>query len=172
MDVDKLAEIVDEMIVQHDYPGFEPRALKLGLPESITKAPAKVFSQAFGHENVFVRLAALRWFQERPGMAKNTMKAVMGLYNDPDPFVRLEAVRLTERFLDPTKELAVCVSKLLEDEDPEVQRTAARACGKLCKKLKIKDETVIDSLKKAASSRDSMLRGKAEKALRVIGFYD
>ena len=172
MNVEKLAEIVDEMIVQHDYPGFEPRALKLGLPDSITKAPAKVFSQAFGHESVFVRLAALRWFQDRPGMAKPAMKAVMGLYEDVDPFVRLEALRLTERYADPTEEMVVRASKLLEDEDVEVQRTAARACGKICKKLKIKEPTVVERLQKAASAPDSMLRGKAEKALRVMGMYD
>lgn len=172
MDVEKLADIVDEMIVQHDYPGFEPRALKLGLPDSITKAPAKVFYQAFGHENVFVRLAALRWFQERPGMAKNAIKGAIGLLNDSDPFVRLEAVRLLERYSEPTQEMAIKTAALLEDEDAEVQRTAARACGKMCKKLKIKDATVVDCLQKAASSRDSLLRGKAEKALRVIGIYD
>jgi len=172
MNLEKLADIVDEMIVQHDYPGFEPRALKLGLPDSVTKAPAKMFTQALGHESVYVKLAALRWFQERPGMAKGAFRAVMGLYDNSDPFVRLEAVRLSERFTEPTKELALNISKLLRDEDVEVQKAAARACGKLCKKLKMKDETVIDGLQQCAAGKDALLRGKAEKALRRIGVYD
>ena len=150
MDLDKLSEIVEEMILQHDYPGFEARALKLGLPESITKAPAKVFSQAFGHPSVFVKLAALRWFQEKPGLVKNYLSAVDGLLDDKDPFVRLESVHLLERYPEPTKHMVVHIASLLQDEDPDVQRSAAKACGKMCKKLKIKDETVIDCLKKAA----------------------
>lgn len=172
MDLEKLAEVVEDMIVQHDYPGFEPRALKLGLPEACVNAPSKTFGQALGHPSVYVRLAALRWFQERPGLAKNKVNAVLGLFAHDDPFVRLEALHLVERFTDPSKEMLVKVATMLTDSDPEVQRTAARACGKLSKKLKIKDQSVIDGLQKAASAGDPLLRGKAEKALRVMGAYD
>ncbi len=173
MNLEKLAEVVDDMIIQHDYPGFEPRALILGLPEEINKAPAKVFGDALSHESVYVKLAALRWFQERPGLARNYMiKHVMGLMDDGDPFVRMEAIRLVERGTEPTKDMVLKISTLLQDEDPEVQRCAARACGKLCKKLKLKDQTVIDNLHAAAAGTDSQLRGKAEKALRKIGVYD
>lgn len=173
MNLEKLAEVVDDMIIQHDYPGFEPRALILGLPEEINKAPTKVFGDALSHENVFVRLAALRWFQERPGLAKNYMiKHVVRLLNDSDPYVRMETIRLIERATDPNQDMVVKISTLLQDEHLEVQRCAARACGKLCKKLKIKDQTVIEGLQVAANAEDSQLRGKAEKALRKIGVYD
>ncbi len=172
MNVEKLAAVVEDMIVQHDYPGFEPRALKLGLPESITKAPTKVFAQALGHPNVYVKLAALRWFQEKPGLAKNYKNAVLGLLDNEDSFVRVEALHLLERFTEPSKDMVVEVVKRLKDGDADVQRTAARACGKLCKKLKMKDPSVISSLQEAASQGDPQLRGKAEKALRRIGAYD
>ncbi len=172
MSLEKLASVVDEMIVQHDYPGFEPRALKLGLPEAIIKSPAKVFAQALGHESVYVKLAALRWFQEKPGLAKNHINAVIGLLENSDPFVKAESIRLLERYADPTKEMALGIANLLVDEDPEVQRGAARACGKLCKRLKIKDGEIIKKLQDAATAPDSLLRGKAEKALRVAGVYD
>lgn len=173
MNLEKLAEVVDDMIIQHDYPGFEPRALILGLPDEINKAPTKVFGDALSHENVFVKLAALRWFQERPGLARNYMiKHVVGLLSDSDPFVRMEAIRLVERGTDPNQDMVLKISTLLQDENPEVQRSAARACGKLCKKLKIKNQTIIDNLQEAANAPDSQLRGKAEKALRKIGVYD
>lgn len=172
MNVEKLAEVVEEMILQHDYPGFEPRSLKLGLPDSVTKAPTKVFAQALGHPSVYVKLAALRWFQEKPGLAKNHIKAVIGLLDNKDSFVRVEALHLLERFTEPTKDMLNKVAERLKDEDAEVQRTAARACGKLCKRLKIKDQAVINQLQEAAGEGDAQLRGKAEKALRKIGVYD
>jgi hypothetical protein len=173
MNLEKLAEVVDDMIIQHDYPGFEPRALILGLPEEINKAPTKVFGEALSHESVYVRLAGLRWFQERPGLARNyMMKHVMSLLDDSDPYVRMETIRLIERGTEPNQDMVLKIATLLQDENCEVQRCAARACGKLCKKLKIKDQTVIECLQVAATATDSQLRGKAEKALRKIGVYD
>ncbi|MDZ4834887.1 MAG: HEAT repeat domain-containing protein [Candidatus Melainabacteria bacterium] len=173
MNLEKLAEVVENMIIQHDYPGFEPRALLLGLPDEVTKAPAKVFGDGLRHENVFVRLASLRWFQERPGLARSYMiKVVLPMLKDVDPYVRMETIRLIERATEPNQEMVLQISPLLQDENPEVQRWAARALGKLCKKLKIKDQTIIESLQVAAAAPDSQLRGKAEKALRKIGVYD
>ena len=160
------------MIIQHDFPGFEPRALKLGLPESVTKAPAKTFSQALGHESVFVRLAALRWFQERPGMMKSHIRGIAGLVDHDDEFVRLEAIRAIERYPYPSRELAVSIADHLVDESEEVRRAAAKACGKICAKMKLKDDQVIEKLKDATTEKDGILRGKAEKALRKIGIYD
>ena len=66
MNLDKLAGVVEELIVQLDYPGFEPRSLKLGLPEELETMSAKTFASALGHQSVYVKLAALRWFQSGP----------------------------------------------------------------------------------------------------------
>ncbi len=172
MNINQLAQVVDEMIIQHDYPGCEPRALKLGLPDSITKAPAKVFGEGLGHESVFVRLAALRWFQERPGMMKSHIASLVGLVDHPDHFIRLESIRALEIYPYPTVEMVTKVSKRLQDEDVEVKREAAKACGKMCKKLKLAEGEVIEALKDASQDHDGQLRGKAEKALRKIGIYD
>ncbi len=60
MNLEKLASVVDTMIIQHDYPGFEPRGLKLGLPEDLQNMSAKTFSNALSHESVYVKLTALR----------------------------------------------------------------------------------------------------------------
>ncbi|MBX9696207.1 MAG: HEAT repeat domain-containing protein [Cyanobacteria bacterium] len=172
MNINQLAQVVDEMIIQHDYPGGEPRALKLGLPESVNKAPAKVFAQALGHESVYVKLASLRWFQERPGMMKSHIAALTGLIDHEDEFVRLETIRALERYPYPTSAIVTKVSKRLQDEDVEVKREAAKACGKMCSKLKLSEGVVIEALKIASQDVDGQLRGKAEKALRKIGVYD
>lgn len=170
-DVEKLAEVVDEMIVQHDYPGFEPRSLKLGLPDLLVKAPARMYAEALGHESVYVKLAALRWFQERPGMMKPHINAVAGLVDNTDSWVRLEAIQALERYPHPSPDLAKRIAERLSDGDVDVQRHAAKALGKIGSKLKLKDGEVIERLKRAALEKDGQLRGKAEKALRKIGVY-
>lgn len=170
-DVETLAEVVDEMIVQHDYPGFEPRSLKLGLPDTLVKAPARMYAEALGHESVYVKLAALRWFQERPGMMKPHINAVAGLVDNTDPWVRLEAIQALERYPFPSPVLANSIAGRLSDGELDVQRAAAKALGKIGSKLKLKDGEVIEGLKRAALEKDGQLRGKAEKALRKIGVY-
>jgi hypothetical protein len=54
MNVQAFADFVETMIVQHDYPGFEPRSLKLGLPDVLNKAGSKMFAEALAHDSVFV----------------------------------------------------------------------------------------------------------------------
>jgi HEAT repeat protein len=170
-DVEKLAEVVDEMIVQHDYPGFEPRSLKLGLPDFLVKASARMYAEALGHESIYVKLAALRWFQERPGMMKPYINAVAGLVDNTDPWVRLESIQALERYPFPSPTFANRIAERLQDEDVDVQRASAKALGKIGSKLKLKDGEVIEGLKQAAQGKDGQLRGKAEKALRKIGVY-
>lgn len=171
MDLNKLAEIVDNMIVQHDYPGFEPRSLKLGLPEEALRAHAKVFVQALGHENVFVRLAALRWFQERPGLAKSYVKEIAGLLDYKDEWVRLEAARTIERIAVPPEDAVVKIAELLKDSDAEVRKAAAKALGKICSRATRKNEGIVKSLHDAAQDEDAGVRWKVQKALRQIGEY-
>jgi HEAT repeat protein len=172
MELSDLAEIVDNMIVQHDYPGFEVRALKLGLPEEALKMHAKVFVQALGHESIYVKLAALRWLQERPGVAKSYVKAIAGLLDNSDEWVRMEAVRTIERINAPSEEAALKIAQLLTDSNVEVRKTAAKALGKICAKRFNKNEVIVTSLRDAASDDDSQVRWKAQKALRQIGEYD
>lgn len=172
MELADLAEIVDNMIVQHDYPGFEVRALKLGLPEEALKMHAKVFVQALGHESIFVKLAALRWLQERPGVAKSYVKAIAGLLDHSDEWVRMEAVRTIERISSPAEEATLKIAELLRDPDVEVRKTAAKALGKICSKKSSKNETVVKSLRDACDDDDATVRWKVQKALRQMGAYD
>ncbi|MBC7999577.1 MAG: HEAT repeat domain-containing protein [Leptolyngbya sp.] len=170
-DLEKLAEIVDEMILQQDYPGFEPRSLKLGLPEIVENMNGRVFSHALGHESVYVRLVALRWFQERPGIAKAYLPAVIGLIDHKDEWVRLEAIRLSERIPRIPESAALKISKRLTDESKLVRKAASKALGKILKRSVTKDPSVVDALKAAAQDEDVEVRFKAQKALRNIGEF-
>ena len=98
MELPKLAEIVENMIVQHDYPGYEIRSLKLGLPEAALRSHARVFAQALGHESIYVKLMALRYFQDKPGLAKTYLTAVAGLLDHDDTWVRMEAAHTIEKY--------------------------------------------------------------------------
>ncbi|HEY9785892.1 MAG TPA: HEAT repeat domain-containing protein [Candidatus Obscuribacterales bacterium] len=169
MDLNRLADVVETMILQHDYPGFEPRSLKLGLPEDIEGGPAKLFSQALGHSNVYVKLAALRWFQDHPGMAKGHINAIKGLLVSDDEWVRLETVKALERVNHPPKGIAFEIAHLLKDGNAEVRKEAAKACGKVMKRAKEKDERVLEALKQASLDAEAEVRWKAQKALRTLG---
>ena len=172
MNVETLADFVENMVLQHDYPGFEPRSLKLGLPDSLNKASAKVFYDALGYPNVYVKLAALRWFQERPGLGKGHERAIAGLLDNEDSWVRRESLRTLERLQIKNEEIIVMMSPLLADPDSEVKKAAAKALGKLCAKRTKKIELVTTGLQAAAKDADPEVRWKAEKALRMLGAYD
>ena len=167
MDLEKFAEIVDNMAIQHDYPGYEVRSLKMGLPDSVTKAPAKLFNAGLKHENTLVRLASLRWFWERPGVAKPHLRVIAELMEDSDEWVRMEAIRVIERIGSVEEKIAVSVAQHLTDPDVEVRKHAAKALGKLGSKA----PAVIDALKKASEDGDHEVRWKAQKALRQLGAY-
>ncbi len=171
MDLDTLADIIDKMVVEHDYPGFEPRSLKLGLPEAAVQAPARLFAQALGHPSVYVKLTALRWFQEHPGMIKQFVNAVTGLFEHSDEWVRMEAVQTLERLHNPSEEHALKLSKLLSDSNLMVRKAAAKATGKICLKINCTQPEIIESLRHAAEDADDQVRWKAEKALRKLGAY-
>ncbi len=171
MNIDKLADVVEEMIVQLDYPGFEPRSLKLGLPEELEGMSAKTFANALGHKSVFVKLAALRWFQERPGVAKSYLKPILGLVDAKDEWVRLESIRTVEKMSKLPADVGGVVSKGLQDEAVEVRKATAKALGKILKRSVTKDASVIDALKQATQDSDVEVRFKAQKALRNIGEF-
>lgn len=168
MDLDRFAQLVDDMIIQHDYPGFEPRGLNLGLPEDVQRMPAKTFANALGHKNVYVRLAALRWFQERPGLARSYSPAIVGLFDHEDEFVRMEAVRTVEKFHEVKPEVVVKIAELLKDEYAEVRKAAAKATGKLASRMKMKDAKVLEALQEATKDTDPEVRMKVQKAVRLI----
>lgn len=167
-ELEKLAEIVEDMILQLSYPGFDERSLKLGLPDSLNKLPHKVFGLALKHESVVVRLAALRWFQERPGLAKSHFKPLIGCLEDGDPWVRLEAVQCLEKFDSLSEEYLLKLLPLLKDQESvEVRKACAKALGKLGGK----SQAVIDALKSASEDANHEVRWKAQKALRKLGAY-
>ncbi len=168
MELERLAEIVDDMIVQHDYPGFEPRALKLGLPEEVLHMHTKTFANALGHSSIYVRLAALRWFQERPGMAKSYIGAIVGLLDHEDEYIRIEASRTLERFQTVTGDTLLRIAKLLKDERPNVRKAAAKSLGKLGSRMKQKDGAIIEALQAASTDADPEVRMKVLKAVRLI----
>ncbi len=171
MTLEALAEFVDDMIVQNDYPGFEPRSYKIGLSQELLKGPTKVFGQALGHPSVYVKLVALRWFQERPQYLKPYTRPVLAMVDDEDKWLRMESIMALERLHSPTMEMAEQISKRLFDEEIAVQQVAARALGKMGKRLKLKDGEVVEALNKVAQEGDALVRRKAEKALRKIGLY-
>lgn len=172
MNIDTLAEFVDNMIVQSDYPGFEPRSLKIGLSQELERAPAKLFGQALKHESIYVRLTALRWFQERPGYIKPYIRLMIDQCDKEDDWERMESIKALERFTRPTEEMSLAVAKNLSDENLEVQKVACRALGKIGKRLKLKEGPVIEGLNQLAENGHSDVRRKAEKALRKIGVYE
>jgi hypothetical protein len=171
MNVDRLADVVEELIVQLDYPGFEPRSLKLGLPEELEGMSAKNFGNALGHKSVYVKLAALRWFQERPGVAKSHLPAILGLVDSKDEWVRMESIRTVEKMSKLPAHVGGIVSKGLKDESVEVRKASAKALGKILKRSVTKDASVIDALKEATQDSDVEVRFKAQKALRNIGEF-
>ncbi|MBX9948647.1 MAG: HEAT repeat domain-containing protein [Candidatus Obscuribacterales bacterium] len=171
MNLEKLAGVVEELIVQLDYPGFEPRSLKLGLPEELQTMSAKTFASALGHESVYVKLAALRWFQERPGVAKSHLAAILGLIDSSDEWVRMESIRAVEKMWKLPPHVGGVVSKGLTDQSVEVRKATAKALGKILKRSVTKDALVIDALKQATQDSNVDVRFKAQKALRNIGEF-
>lgn len=167
MDIRELVEIVENMAVQHAYPGFDVRSLKLGLPDSVTKGGARLFVSALHQPNPLVRLAALRWFWDRPGDAKRHVQDICALLEDADEWVRLEAVRDIGRIDIRDESVALRVAKTLEDPSVEVRKAASKTCGKLA----CKADPIIMALQKAAEDSDTEVRWKAQKALRQLGAY-
>ncbi|HEY9713874.1 MAG TPA: HEAT repeat domain-containing protein [Chroococcales cyanobacterium] len=172
MELTEFADVVDRMIIEHDYPGFEPRSLRLGLPQAALKSSQRMFGSALGHENIFVKLAALRWFQEKPGIAKTYTRDIVALLDHQDAWVRLEAMETLSRIAAPAPETAAKVARLLKDENPEVRKTAAKAIRKMVSKQHGKNEEILASLQEAARDADPGVRGKALKALRQIGEFE
>jgi|SRR5579883_1148314 len=167
MELDKFAEIVENMALQHDYPGYDIRSLKMGLPLELTKSPAKLFNNALKHPNNLVKLAALRWFQERPGVAKRYTGAIADKMDDPDPWVKAEAALCLERIGIQDYQLSMRMAKLLRDSSALVRKSAAKALGKLGSN----DQSIIEALQKLTEDRDQEVRFKAQKALRQLGVY-
>lgn len=162
-----MTEIVETMALQHAYPGFDTRSLRLGLPQELMRAPVKLFVAALKEESPIVKLAALRWFWEHPGFAERQLEAIAEVLTDSDEWVRREAARTIGRVSEASDAVAVRVSELLVDKDPEVRKAAAKTCGKLGSKA----PEVLNNLQTAAQDSDTEVRWKAQKALRQLGHY-
>ena len=133
MELKYLEDIVDDMIVQHNYPGFELRSLNLSLPQSLHDAPLRLYVQALKSKNLYVRLVALRWFQAKPGLAKNHSKEISSKLEDNDPFVRLEAIRTIEIAKTDDKQTALKIASLCKDPEESVRIQAVKSCGHMLK---------------------------------------
>lgn len=167
MEVEELADIVETLALQLSYPGFESRSLQIGLPDRAKKSPVKLFVQALKHESVLVKLAALRWFWERPSDAKRSARVIADCLADPDEWVRMEAVNSLGRIDGIDPRYAEQAVGLLADPAVMVRRAACRSLGKLA----CKSEVVLAGLKQATADKDAEVRWKAEKALRKLGVY-
>lgn len=172
MDFPELKEIIEHMILEHDYPGFEVRSLKLGLPEAALKSSAKVFAQALEDKSVYVKLAALRWFYDRPGLARSHFTYLLILLDHSDEWVRLEAIRTLEQANVSKEEVLLKISSLLQDTNEMVRQEAAKALGKLITNKKDKYAEIIALLRETATAdANEKVRFKAQKALRRLGAY-
>ena len=166
-ELENLAAVVEDMILQLSYPGFDERSLKLGLPDAVSKYPPKTYGQALKHESTVVRLAALRWFQERPGIAKTHTRPIVDCLEDVDGWVRREAISCLEKFEYLDSKITDEIAELLTDRDVEVRKGAAKALGKIGEK----SDNVIEALRQAAEDENHEVRWKAQKALRKLGAY-
>jgi HEAT repeat protein len=167
MELNQLAQIVDDMAVQHEYPGYEIRSLKMGLPIDAIRSGGKLFNAALKHENPLVKLAGLRFFQEKHGIGKQFVRPIADLLSDSDEWVRAEAILCLERIGKVDDKTAVRIAELLGDEHAMVRKGAAKALGK----LGCRNEEVINGLQKATEDPDHEVRWKAQKALRQLGAY-
>jgi HEAT repeat protein len=166
-ELEKFAEIVEDMILQLSYPDFDERSLKLGLPDAINKLPPRTYDSALKHDSAVVRIAAMRWFQERVGIAKSHLKSIAECLNDKDEWMRRETVHMLEKFDSLDEKLLVRISELLFDSDLEVRKATAKALGKIGGK----SQEVISALQKASEDQNHEVRWKAQKALRKLGAY-
>ena len=163
----KFAEYVEDTILQLSYPGFDKRSLKLGLPDSVSKLPPRTYAQALKHESVLVKIAALRWFQERPGIAKSHLSGIEACLDDKDEWVRLESVHCLEKIESVEEKLLEHLCTMVKDDNVEVRKAVAKALGKIGGKSK----TAVEALQKSSEDADHEVRWKAQKALRKLGAY-
>lgn len=166
-ELEKFAEVVEDMILQLTYPGFEKRSLKLGLPDSVSKLPPKTYAQALKHESALVRIAALRWFQEHAGIAKSHLRLITECLADSDEWVRKESVFCMEKLDTSDEKILAELCKMVSDSDTEVRKEVAKALGKLGGK----SQDVVAALQKASEDKDHEVRWKAQKSLRKLGAY-
>lgn len=192
MELKDLEEAVENMILQHDYPGYEARSLKLALPVAFNNAPVKVYAQALASNNVYVQLTALRWFQARSGLAKNHALLISSQLENADPWVRAETIRTIEQTKISENKIVLKVLNSLKDQDQMVRIEAAKALGNLVKtniqkgKLANKANTDKDSkvketksienktiaaLQEASEDNNIDVRRKAIKSLCKLGAF-
>lgn len=172
MQLKDLEEIVDNMILQHDYPGCEPRALNIALPQAISQAPARLYLAALDSNNVFVKLVSLRWFQTRPGAARSHARSIVAQLENADPWVRLEAIRTITVAKIWEDSSILKVSSLLKDADEHVRAEAAKACGGMFQKANsLLEDKIIAALQEASHDTAQSVRRKAIKSLRKLGAF-
>jgi len=176
LEVKELEEIVDNIILQHDYPGFEPRSLNVALPQLVNDAPARLYFAALSSENIYVQLVSLRWFQTRLGAARRSANAIANQLDNKDAWVRFETIRTIEigKLWDENSILKICA--LLKDPDERVREQAAKACGYLARDASkltkpAIQKTIITSLKEASQDSAESVRRKAVKSLRKLGAF-
>ncbi len=185
MKLKDLEEAVENMIVQHDYPGYEARSLKLALPNVFSNASAGIYVKALGSHSVYVQLAALRWFQNKPGLVKTHAKLIVALLDSPDTWVKTEATRTIEITKGTELDVIVKICQLLKDPDIMVRKEAAKTLGTFGKELSNKPansksktpeksstkEIIINALKESCEDSELDVRRKVIKSLRKLGAF-
>ena len=185
MELKKFEEIVEDMVLQLSYPGLDPRTLNIALPMALTEAPVKLFVEAMQSNNVNVKLSALRWFQNKPGAAKNYITTMVDLLANLDPWVRKESIKAIGKTKLVHDKAITQICFLLKDKDQIVRIEAAKTLGNLAKELvkidtnkqkqnfnyKSLQEIMIQSLQEATEDSVQEVRRKAIKALRKLGAF-
>ncbi len=166
--LEHLSEFIIDTITQSDYPGFEAKAFRLGLPIQYHNAPASLFLKALKSDNIYIQLAALRWFQEKPNQTFSHQDAILNFLKSNDIWLRFEAIKTIERMSSPKENLAVALSPLMLDESAMVKQEAIKAFGKIIRKLKINKPELLTNLEIASQDKNHEVKRKALKALRLI----
>ncbi len=166
--IENLTEFVTSTINETSYPGFESRSFKLGLPLEYNNAPTSLFLLALKSDNIYVQLAALRWFQEKPNQAFSHQEAIMNFLKSNDEWLRFESIKTIQKMHSPKISFAKAISPLIFDESVFVKQEAIKAISKIMVKLKSQDNEILASLEKAALDKDHEVKRKALKAIRLI----
>lgn len=179
--LDELSDFVGELLVQYDYPGFESRGFRIGLPDRFNQGGSRLFAAALQHPSVIVRIVGLRWLQDHPGNIKPHVKEITRLLDDQDEWVRFESLGALERFAQPASGNALSCAARLKDESVMVRRGAGKALSKvlprvndkLAKELnEVREKNLSETrslMHQALEDKDVQVRQKVEKALRRSG---
>ena len=160
MDLEELADIVETMILHHDYPGFEPRSLNWGYRKTLYDLGQSVCSGARAQKRLCEAVQSALVSIEA-GVAKTYISALLGLLNDSDEWVRMETIAVLERFNAPLPETVITVATLLRDPDVEVRRECRESHWQDGRQVEKQGRGIIGCYRRRLSIRMPACAGKA-----------